>query len=240
VNGKEVGPLPQEVKNLRPGEHDVKVVGGSSFEDWTQKITVSADKVADLGSVKLNVKEGTATIKLGKNAKGAKVLFVCGQQPGRVLDEKYYAKGVKLPSEGCKIIAQRKGFADVSQAVTFEPGEPARTFTIDFARKAKTAAPRTRPRVQPRPIKPRPVKPPEPPREKATATGTLNINSIPPSAVVLDGRPLGKTPRIGVKVKPGRHTVVFIHRKYGKRVKKITVKEGKRSAAIVNFKKKKK
>jgi hypothetical protein len=46
--------------------------------------------------------------------------------------------------------------------------------------------------------------------------GTLNINSLPVSNIVLDGRPLGQTPKLRVKVKPGNHSVVFIRN--GKRV----------------------
>ncbi len=44
----------------------------------------------------------------------------------------------------------------------------------------------------------------------------LSINSIPVSNVVLDGRPLGQTPKMRVRVKPGGHSVVFV--KDGKRV----------------------
>lgn len=52
---------------------------------------------------------------------------------------------------------------------------------------------------------------PSNPRPAALAPGRLNINSIPTSHVVLDGRPLGQTPQLGVRVSPGRHTVVFIN-----------------------------
>ncbi len=55
---------------------------------------------------------------------------------------------------------------------------------------------------------------------------------------MLDGEPLGKTPRIVVKIPAGDHNVVFMNREYGTRVKNVTVKEGTRTAAIVNFKKK--
>jgi hypothetical protein len=50
-----------------------------------------------------------------------------------------------------------------------------------------------------------------PARPAALAPGRLNINSIPTSHVVLDGRPLGQTPQLGVRVSPGRHTVVFVN-----------------------------
>jgi serine/threonine-protein kinase len=53
----------------------------------------------------------------------------------------------------------------------------------------------------------------------------LNINSIPASNVILDGRPMGTTPKIGVSVSSGRHTVVFVLE--GKRASKsVTVAAG--------------
>lgn len=42
------------------------------------------------------------------------------------------------------------------------------------------------------------------------AEGFLNINSIPPSTVILDGSYLGTTPRMHIAVKPGAHTVQFV------------------------------
>jgi len=41
-------------------------------------------------------------------------------------------------------------------------------------------------------------------------TGYLNISSTPVSKVVLDGKVLGDTPKMKVKVKPGTHQVIFI------------------------------
>jgi hypothetical protein len=44
---------------------------------------------------------------------------------------------------------------------------------------------------------------------KTEPTGYLNINSIPVSKIVLDGKVLGNTPK-KVKVTPGVHQVVFV------------------------------
>ena len=56
----------------------------------------------------------------------------------------------------------------------------------------------------------------QPPPEDKVATpsgqGTLNINSTPVSNVILDGKPLGATPKGGLKVSAGPHTVVFAPR----------------------------
>nr|WP_275939316.1 protein kinase [Polyangium spumosum] len=67
-------------------------------------------------------------------------------------------------------------------------------------------------------------------------TGTLNINSIPVSKVVLDGRPLGNTPRVGVSVPAGTHSVTFVHPERGKQTVTVTVKAGETKTAAVKFK----
>jgi hypothetical protein len=72
------------------------------------------------------------------------------------------------------------------------------------------------------------------PNAGRSGTALLNINSIPASNVVLDGRPLGRTPRIGVRVAPGPHTVVFID---GKRrvVRGTNVSAGKTAVVAARF-----
>jgi serine/threonine-protein kinase len=69
----------------------------------------------------------------------------------------------------------------------------------------------------------------------ATGQGTLNINSIPQSNVLLDGRPLGKTPKAGVSVSGGSHTVVFIHPEHGRKQVVVTVIPGRAATAAVRF-----
>jgi serine/threonine-protein kinase len=44
----------------------------------------------------------------------------------------------------------------------------------------------------------------------AAGDAYLNINSIPPSTCILDGKTLGATPRMHVSVSPGSHTVKFV------------------------------
>jgi PEGA domain len=65
--------------------------------------------------------------------------------------------------------------------------------------------------------------------------GKLNINSIPYSRVVLDGRPLGATPRVEVAVSPGAHTVVFVHPEHGRIFKEVYVDAGRTVLAAVRF-----
>jgi serine/threonine protein kinase len=53
------------------------------------------------------------------------------------------------------------------------------------------------------------AQPPEPARSPSGATCTLHLNSTPPARVVLDGTPLGSTPRMGISVPTGDHSVQF-------------------------------
>jgi eukaryotic-like serine/threonine-protein kinase len=51
---------------------------------------------------------------------------------------------------------------------------------------------------------------PEIPKRASTAsTCLLNLNAMPSATVVLDGKPLGFTPKMGVSVAPGEHRVYF-------------------------------
>jgi serine/threonine-protein kinase len=62
----------------------------------------------------------------------------------------------------------------------------------------------------------------------ATGPGdaTLHINSIPPSNVLLDGKPLGRTPRLGVVTGAGAHVIVFVHPTRGKKTVSVRVAPG--------------
>ena len=64
---------------------------------------------------------------------------------------------------------------------------------------------------------------------------TLNMNSIPASNVILNGRPLGKTPKVGVKVPAGPVTVVFAHPEMGRKVQSATVAAGSSRTFMARF-----
>jgi hypothetical protein len=69
---------------------------------------------------------------------------------------------------------------------------------------------------------------------RAATLGSLDINASPSSSVVLDGRPLGKAPRV-VPIAPGLHTVVFIHPERGRMLLNINVTAGETTSASADF-----
>lgn len=74
-----------------------------------------------------------------------------------------------------------------------------------------------------------------PPAKEAATLATLGINSIPASTVTLNGKSLGHTPRLGVKVPPGRHVVIFEHPQHGQRRLNVKVGEGEQKTVSVRF-----
>jgi serine/threonine-protein kinase len=69
----------------------------------------------------------------------------------------------------------------------------------------------------------------------AASFGTLNINSIPSTTVIVNGKTLGRTPRMGLKVKPGTQSIVFIHPDKGKKQTMVEVPAGDTKTVAVRF-----
>jgi serine/threonine-protein kinase len=242
VDGKDYGPLPQEIKDLAPGEHTIRIDGGERYESLEKRVTVEADKLTTL-EPKLKVKKGLATIKAGSNADGAKVLLVSGNERRPVPS---LPLRVDITSDKpYSIVATKKGFSDYKQSIEFEDGQAERTFVVELGSPSEAVESEKKdeeksvahvaPPKGPAPVKP-PVEKPEAPKPVvASGKGTLNINSIPVSNVILDGKPLGQTPRVGVSVTPGPHTVIFVHSEHGRKAKSVNVEAGKTATAAVRF-----
>jgi PEGA domain len=244
VDGKEVGPLPQELKDLSPGDHLVHLDGGERYESFEKHITVDADQMQTV-EPKLRVKKGLATIKLGDNADGAKVLLVSGTER-RPLPQLPITVDISV-DKPYSIVATKKGFGDFEQRVAFEDGQAERTFVVNLAageapspapattfNLATATAPAPAPAPAPRaPTAPTPAVAATP--KPASGNGTISMNAIPVSNVLLDGKPLGQTPRMGVSVPPGSHTVVFVNSEHGRKAKTVTVEAGKSATVVVRF-----
>jgi len=67
----------------------------------------------------------------------------------------------------------------------------------------------------------------------ADAKGTLSITANTPTNIVVDGRPLGKTPK-AIRVSAGKHTVVFAGEQ-GRRVQVVDVGAGENKSVAAKF-----
>jgi serine/threonine-protein kinase len=243
VDGKDIGPLPQELKDLSPGDHLVHLDGGDRYESFEKHVTVEADQMQTI-EPKLRVKKGLATIKLGDNADGAKVLLVSGSER-RPLPQLPITVDISV-DKPYSVVATKKGFSDFEEKVAFEDGQAERTFVVNLSPSGSGSSSSTSEASAPATPAPGPAHTPTSsgaaaiaaavaPKAAATGNGTLNINAIPVSNVLLDGRPMGQTPKMGVSVPPGSHTVMFVNAEHGRKSKSVTVEAGKTQTVVVKF-----
>lgn len=239
VDGKEIGPLPQELKEMSPGPHQLRIGGSDRYEEHKETVNVEVDKILTV-EPKLKVIKGEATLEPGENAEGAKILLVSGKER-RPLNKELPVRLEVGTDKRYKIVATKDGYETYENFIEFDDGKAEKTFIISLkesgdASDAAKDEPATRtPAAAPAPrFTGAPAATP-PAAAAAAGKGTLNINSIPVSKVILDGVPKGTTPVIGVKVAPGTHTVVFQHPEHGRKVRAVTVQAGKTATAAVRF-----
>jgi serine/threonine-protein kinase len=249
IDDKEIGPLPQERGDLSPGEHKIRIEG-ERYEPFEQTVTVTADNITPV-EAKLKVKKGLVTIKLGENADGANVTLVSGDERRPIPADRFKDKVLAVELEASKaysIVAEKKGFAPYEKKIDFDDGQAEKTFTVNLMLPSADRGDRGDRggdrEPSPPPVRhgggggtptPKPTPAVTTPAPAAAAgNATLNFVSDPPSNIVLDGRPLGKTPK-SASVPAGNHTVLFIHPEFGRKAKSIPVAAGKNATVKVKF-----
>lgn len=245
IDDKEVGTLPQEVTDLEPGTHRLKVTS-EAYQTHEQTVVVTESEITNVGPLKLKVIKGLARIVPGENSADARLVLETGGERKAI---------PKLPinlqidtSKSHILVASKPGFADYRKELRFDDGEAERTFEVSFttitdqslvsASNTQTpAAAVAAPRPTPTPSPARPAAAPAPAAPKpaaATGGGTLNVNAIPKANVIVDGIPRGPTPKIGLSVSAGPHTVILV--KDGQRITKtVNVKAGQTATVSHRF-----
>lgn len=249
VDGNEIGPLPQDLPDMTPGEHSIRVAGNDRYAPYEQRINVQVGQMETIGPLSLRVVKGLATVQAGAGAADAKVTLESGNDR-RILPE--LPARLDIPTDrDHTLVAMRRGYSTYREKLVFEDGTAEKVFVVSLTKIGEEAAAipdepvaptgqPTPPPAQP-PVTP-PTRTPTPsievktPPAQATPSGTatLNINSIPRSNVLLDGKPIGQTPKIGVTVSAGSHTVVFI-KDDERKTSTITVPEGGNKTVAVRF-----
>ncbi|HEX6767315.1 MAG TPA: carboxypeptidase regulatory-like domain-containing protein, partial [Polyangiaceae bacterium] len=244
IDDKEIGPLPQERAETTPGEHKVRIEG-ERYETFEKTVVVDAEGVTTL-EPKLKVKKGLVTIKLGENADGASVTLVSGDERRPIPPDRFKDKALAVDLEAGKaysIVAEKKGFVPYEKSIDFDDGQAEKTFVVNLmltsGGSSAEATERHPTGGRPSPGRPAPAPAPAPaaPAPAPAAAGgnaTLTFVSDPPSNLVLDGRPLGKTPKTAT-VPAGNHTVLFIHPDFGRKAKSIPVAAGQKATVKVKF-----
>lgn len=253
VDGKDRGTAPLELNGLGPGSHTIRVEG-PGFEAVEQSVTVTEGGApVKVGPLEPKLLTGSLRLELGTNAEGAQVLVngksirslpatleLDAGDKHEVLVRKIgfsdFEKTVSFSAAEPKVdlvISLTEGSSDLGSGrhVARGPGESPETPT-----EAAPAAPEEDKKPDflsaikgDKAEEPKPSDKPEAKgndKPQATGKGTLNINSVPPTTVLLDGRPLGKTPKVGVSVPAGSHSITFVHPDKGRKSVKVDVPSG--------------
>ncbi len=239
VDGQERGTLPQELKDLKVGEHKIRIAGNDRYQALEKTVTVTQGSMLDLGTVTPKVLKGRATIELA--TPGAKLSL---QAPGES------ARTITVPvppldldtSKGWSLHATKAGFDDLNVPLAFTEGEPAeKTFTITLIPKGAAPAPVTGAAPKTGNATTTTTAPttaaPTTGGAEAKGEGTLTISSMPASKVVIDGAPAGETPVMNKPVSAGTHRVMLINSEQDlKKTVTVKVKAGEAKKLIVNLK----
>jgi serine/threonine-protein kinase len=229
IDGKEIGLLPQKIGTLSPGEHTLRFVGSDRYEAVTRTVTVIPNKLEDLGAIALPVAKAKATFDAAADVR-VRLVPATGDP---IAIESGQASMDLDPSKQWKLQACKPGQDLFETAVVFEAGKPEKTFRVELSGDGKDLPDWCLSKDRGRGA---PTTPAAGSAPRADGPGKVSFNSIPAGAAVLvGGRPVGRTPVSGVSVPPGSHNVVFIHPEKGRKTAGVTVKAGQSTGVGVRF-----
>lgn len=229
VDGQEIGELPQTAKSLSAGEHTIRVAGNDRYEPWEQHIKLEDGETKTIGPLALRVLKGLATFKAGPGAEGARALL-----DGRLIPE--LPSTIEVPAgKQLTLTATKRGYSPYRRAVSFDDGVAEKTFEITMVEDGSAKAVSVVAEA-PQSDAPAPRTNSVASRAPAGGKAVVNLNSIPVSNVILNGRPLGQTPKVGLQVAPGPQTIVFVHPDFGRKVVTGTVAAGETKTFSARFK----
>jgi serine/threonine-protein kinase len=234
VDGNEVGPLPQELKELTAGEHKLKFVGSERYATLEQTVNVGSGEIKDLGDVTLKVVKGKATITLG--TAGAKVSMVSSTGDRRDLPTFPISVEIEPAKATWTIEATKAGFTDYKQAISFDDGQAEKVF--DVALTAKGAATATPTTTTPSTTTSTPVATTTPKPSGGGEAKFALITALPPkgSICLVDRKPIGVVPKTDLATTPGSHTVRCINKEEGlDKTIDVTVGAGESKKVVVKL-----
>jgi hypothetical protein len=235
VDGKRVGKLPQEVSGLSSGKHWIKLDPEDESPPIEKSVNVLAGEMVDVEPRAAKRDKALVTIRLSRGSEGALVTF----DDAFLLD--FPAELELEPNTVHSLTATKPGYEDLSMEVKLDANETEKLIELSLSPAEGTAAEGNAParKARSKPARKTATKAATAPASTALADmtqGLLNISSVPPSQIILNGRPLGSTPKTGITV-PGDslQTIVFVHPKMGRRRAQKFVPAGKERTVSIRF-----
>jgi serine/threonine-protein kinase len=235
VDDRRVGKLPQTVSGLASGSHSIKLVAEDGSPPIEKSVNVLPGETVDLDAKPTKRDKVVVTIRLSPDSEGASVTL----DDAFLLD---FPAELELDSHSTHTLSATKpGYEDFALRLNLEDEaekqvEVALTPLEGSARRARPRAAATSALAPSAVRKPAASKPPPSGLAIDPTQGLLNISSVPPSQIILNGRPLGSTPKTAVVV-PGDslQTIVFVHPKMGRRRAQKFVPAGKERTVSIRF-----
>jgi hypothetical protein len=243
VDGVDKGLLPVTLDQLKAGEVKLRFETGDPKEKdkygkVEKTLTLKPGETVELKDIKLPLLK--VKVKFELKTRGAKVtLQADGERESTLGFRGTSSQDTLDTSKRWTVRATLKGYQDFEKTLDFDGAGDELSVEIELQKEEEKPAPEpvaTNPGPGPTPG---PTPGPEPPKPAPTGDfGFINANSRPPSKVLIDGKPYGNAPVMGVKVKAGSHSVTFIHPELGTQGTSVTVAAGETKSASVVFKKK--
>jgi len=217
LDGREIGMLPQDLKDLSPGEHSVVFEGGDRYAIQKSSVTLWPDQTKLLELVSLKVTKGAATFDV--KTPGTSLVLISTDEKRTLTD---YSHPIDIDNaKSWTLEATKPGFKPLMMPVIFDD-DAEKTFVVALTEPIKSTAdaslqdvvnetPGARGgrggsgKAAPAPA----AAPARAAQGGASGTCTLSINSIPTSRITLDGRFIGVTPKVGISVPAGPHSVML-------------------------------
>jgi hypothetical protein len=226
VDGQDRGPAPGRVTGLAATPHLVELLDNTLFAPFEQRVELRGGDVLRVEPT-LTLLRGAIVLRRGKGAKDANVFLI--RDGERRIVPKLPARVEVAPLGIYRVVATRRGFPDFERTVSFSIARPEVTVVVELSHAegeladAEFFVDATAELAFD-----------EAPSATPSAPSILSIESTPSCNVVLDGRPIGKSPQT-LPVAPGSHSVVFVHPELGRKSVSVKAEAGKPSAASVRF-----
>lgn len=223
LDGNEVGALPQTVTGLSAGEHRIRIEGDARYLPEERTVKIEPGQLVVLEDLQPKLRPGVLKIERSEQLRNASIKLD-GERVSLPLRRELD------PERRYRLVVRRPGYEPYEKWVDFKNGDLEQVLDIHLEPESEGAEAQA-----PAPRRSRRATGSAATERAASARATLNLNSIPATTVLLNGRPLGRTPKVGVAVSPGTHSVVFMHPERGRKRGSATLKAGETKTVVVRF-----
>jgi hypothetical protein len=219
---------PFVIANVTSGEQHSLEVAREGYRTWSSRLTVAPGQTLQLPEVVLVAETTTA-----QEAASAPVVASpqapseAPRAPARSANDGASKPQERAPSGSRPAPRASAASAPRPQAATTapRPQAPATAARPTAAAPAPAPAPRPATVAAPAPV-------------AQGDSGMLRINTRPWSQVHVDGRLIGNTPQMSLRLSPGKHTVLLVNPEFGMRkTLTVTIKRGAVTTKIVDLSK---